>query len=96
MSLSHSLKTLSTTAQLISLAAEDEIPYASQLTMSVQNTDESIVVYLGDAGVTSTSYGYKLIPGTIFTADLSPDDELYAVAASGTPKVAIIRVQHNG
>jgi len=96
MSLSHSLVTLSTTAQIISIAAEDEIPYANELSISVQNTDASIVVYLGGAGVTSSSYGYKLLPGTVFTADISPNDELYAVAASGTPNVAIIKVQHNG
>jgi hypothetical protein len=96
MSLSHSLVTLSTTAQIISIAAEDEIPYANELSISVQNTDASIVVYLGGTGVTSSSYGYKLLPGTVFTADISPNDELYAVAASGTPNVAIIKVQHNG
>jgi hypothetical protein len=94
MSLSHTLKTLSTTAQIISIAPADEIAYASTLTISVQNTDDTIVVYLGGSGVTSSNYGYKLLPGITFAADLAPDDELYAVAASGTPKVAIIKVQH--
>jgi hypothetical protein len=93
MSLSHSLVSLTTTAQIVSVAPADELPYANSLTISIQNTDDTIAVFLGGVGVTSSSYGYKLLPGTTFSADLSPADDLYAVAASGTPKIAIIKVQ---
>jgi hypothetical protein len=96
MALSHQLVTLSTSPTQLTLTTEEEIPYASEFSIVIQNTDLDIAVFLGASNVSSLSYGYKLLPGTNFAADLAPDDEIYAVAASGTPKVAIIKVQHNG
>jgi hypothetical protein len=56
-------------------------------TISVQNTDPSETIYMGGAEVTSNSYGIKLAPGQIWSADLGPYDKLYAV---GTGSVAVL------
>ena len=62
-------------------------------TISIQNTDASIVVYLGTSAVTSSTYGVSLAAGSSITLDsLGPNEKIYAIAASGTPKVAILMV----
>lgn len=94
MTLSHSLVALNaSTATIITVPFAQEPSYSQSLTISVQNTG-SVNVYLGDITVTSSSYGYILVPNAVFTADLSPNDEIYAISASSTPSVAVIKVQH--
>jgi hypothetical protein len=58
-------------------------------TISIQNTDPSNPVYIGDESVTTSSYGIKLIAGQIFSADLGAYDKLYAIG-SGTVSVLIL------
>jgi len=58
-------------------------------TISVQNTDPSETVYMGSSSVTSNSYGIKLAPGQMWSADLGPYDKLYAVGA-GSVAVLIL------
>lgn len=99
MALSHSLVTLnSSTATLlnsnptVTVGPETRNTYQYG-TISVQNTDASITVYLGSSSVTSSSYGVQLVAGASITLDsLSPSEKLYAIAASGTPKVATLLV----
>lgn len=94
MSLSHSLVALNaSTATIITVPAAQEQQYSQSLTISIQNTG-SVNVYLGDSTVTASSYGYILAPLANFSADLAPNDEIYAIADSGTPNVAVIKVQH--
>lgn len=61
-------------------------------TVSVKNTHASIVVYVGKAGVTSAT-GYPLAAGAekVFEC-VGKTPEIYAVAASGTPSVAVLRL----
>ena len=56
-------------------------------TISVQNTDASALLYIGNESVTATEYGIKLAAGQIWSADLKPDDQVYAV---GTSTVAVL------
>lgn len=58
-------------------------------TISIQNTDSTNPLYLGGSSVTSSSYGIKLAAGQIFSADLSSDDQLYAIG-SGTVSILIL------
>jgi hypothetical protein len=99
MALTHSVITLNaSTATLLNndaaVTVGPETRNAWQYgTISVQNTDTSITVYLGGSGVTASSYGVALIAGASITLDsLSPSEKLYAIAASGTPKVATLMV----
>jgi hypothetical protein len=70
--------TLTSTAQEITI--NDMINTAN--TISVQNTDASAPVYIGNESVTSSNYGIKLSAGQIWSADLGPDDQVYAVGTS--------------
>lgn len=75
--------TLTSTAQ--ELTIDDSIDTAN--TISVQNTDASAPVYIGGPSVTSSNYGIKLAAGQIWSADLAPNDQIYAV---GTSTVAVL------
>jgi len=70
--------TLTSTAQEITI--DDMIDTAN--TISVQNTDSSDPVYIGNESVTSSNYGIKLSAGQIWSADLGPNDQVYAVGTS--------------
>lgn len=60
-------------------------------TVNVQNPTGGVDVYLGGAGVTTTDYGYLLKADTSFSIELQDDEKLYAVVASGTQTVNVIR-----
>jgi hypothetical protein len=64
-------------------------PVDSHNTISIQNTDPTNVLYIGDENVSTLSYGIKLAPGQIFSADLYPYDKLYAIG-SGTTSILIL------
>jgi len=74
---------LTSTAQ--ELTIDDSIDTAN--TISVQNTDASAPIYIGNASVTSSNYGIKLAAGQIWSADLAPNDQIYAV---GTSTVSVL------
>ena len=75
--------TLTSTAQ--ELTIDDMIDTPN--TISVQNTDLSAPLYIGGEAVTTSSYGIKLSPGQMWSADLGPEDKIYAV---GTASVAVL------
>jgi hypothetical protein len=74
---------LTSTAQEITIDDMIDTPN----TISVQNTDASAPVYIGNESVTSSNYGIKLSAGQIWSADLGPNDQVYAV---GTSTVSIL------
>jgi hypothetical protein len=75
--------TLTSTAQ--ELTIDDSIDTAN--TISIQNTDASATIYIGNQSVTSSNYGIKLAAGQIWSADLAPNDQIYAV---GTSTVSVL------
>jgi hypothetical protein len=75
--------TLSGTAQ--ELTIDDVVDGAN--TISIQNTDVSAPLYIGNESVTTSNYGIKLTAGQIWSADLGADDKIYAV---GTASVAVM------
>ena len=94
MSLTHNKFTLSdTTATLLTVPSHDEQEYASLLTISIQNLSSDRFVFLGDSSVTTGSYGYRIDPGQVFSADLNPNDDLYAVCDLNSTDVAVMWVQ---
>jgi len=70
--------TLNGTAQ--ELTIDDMIDTPN--TISVQNTDVSASLYIGNESVTTSNYGIKLTAGQIWSADLGADDKVYAVGTS--------------
>jgi hypothetical protein len=60
-------------------------------TINVQNPAGGVDVFLGGAGVTTTSYGFLLGAGISFSVELQDDEKLYAVVTTGTQTVNILR-----
>ena len=77
--------TLNSTPTLLTITDEVE----THNTISVQNTSETATLYIGGTNVSSSSYGVRLLSGQIWSADLGPYDEVYAVG-SGTVAVLIL------
>jgi hypothetical protein len=75
--------TLSGTAQELTIDDMVDTPN----TISVQNTDSSAPLYIGNESVTSTNYGIKLSAGQAWSADLGAYDKIYAV---GTSTVSVL------
>lgn len=87
MALAHERVSVGTTATLLSST------YAGKdgQTVSVQNPSTTVTVYLGGAGVTTTSYGYALGTSSDMSVDLQTGEELYAVVAASTLTVNVLR-----
>ena len=64
----------------------------SGLDLTVQNVDETANVYIGNAQVTSSSYGFKIAPGAGFSVELNPRDQLFAISDTNESEVALLRV----
>lgn len=62
--------------------------FADPVTVVVSSATET--TWLGGADVASSS-GFPLAVGDVFTLDLRTGDDLYAVTASGTGTVRILR-----
>jgi hypothetical protein len=59
--------------------------------ITVQNLHESAYVYLGGEGVSSSSFGYRLAPGTAWSVELSSQSPLYAITATNGSTVAVLK-----
>ena len=93
MAVNHQVVAVQTTATAISIPQANQIPYESKVSYSFQNLDATIPVYIGGAGVTTSSYGYALFAGQVYSADMLPSDIIYAISSSGTPSVAVFAAE---
>jgi hypothetical protein len=62
--------------------------------MSIQNVANVGFAYIGGEGVSTTDYGIKLFPGQIYTIELAPSDNIWAVGDSGV-SVAIFNIDRS-
>lgn len=85
--ITHSLTTLSSsTATRLTPAG-----IHSGMDITIQNVHASAIVYIGGAGVSSSSYGYRLLPGTAISFELPGKDSLYAISGTNGTQVAVMR-----
>ena len=89
MAIEHAIVGLTTTATLLTVAASGGGKDGS--TILIQNPAGGQAVFLGGAGVTSASYGFKLAVDSNISIDLDQDEALYGVVASSTQSVAVLR-----
>jgi hypothetical protein len=87
MAVSHAIVSVGTTATKLTSDYDGK----DGQTISVQNPAGGATVYLGGEGVTSSSYGFILGAGISFSIELQDDEKLYAVVASSTQNVNILR-----
>jgi len=87
MAIYHDLITLSdSTATELTPGARH-----SGLDVTIQNVDETAVVYIGGSTVTTSDYGFKLTPGSGFSIELNPNDRLYAISDTNGTNAALLR-----
>jgi hypothetical protein len=88
MSTEHSLVTLNdTTATLLTPRGVH-----SGMDITIQNVNESAIVYLGGEGVTSTNYGYRLAVGSAWSVELPPKYALYAISDTNGAEAAVLKL----
>jgi len=63
----------------------------SGMDITIQNIHEAAYVYLGGEGVTTSSYGYRLNPGTAISFELPGKDAMYAITDTNSSQVAVIK-----
>ena len=63
----------------------------SGLDLTVQNVDDTAIIYIGGEGVTAANYGFKLTPGAGFSIELNPNDRLYAISDTNGSNAALLR-----
>ncbi len=87
MALVSSTNTLSTTAEVIHTAVNGSghVPEG----ILIYNDDASIVVYVGGPTV-DTSNGIPIAAGGSLSLDVVSAEQVWAVAASGTPVIRIL------
>jgi hypothetical protein len=81
MPISHSRISVGTSATKLT----NDYDGRSGQTINVQNPAD------GGADVTTTSYGYLLGASTSFSVEMQTGEKLYAVVASGTQTVNVLR-----
>jgi hypothetical protein len=87
MAVTHNIVSIGTTATTISSAVSDRDGHS----VLVQNPSEDTIVYIGGAGVTTSSYGVALAGGADISIDLLQGEVLYGVVASSTQNVNVLR-----
>jgi hypothetical protein len=85
-----------TTHSLIALSASAETRLTpnglhSGMDITIQNVHASAYVYVGGEGVTTSSYGYRLNPGSAISFELPGKDALYAITDTNSSQVAVIK-----
>lgn len=62
----------------------------SGVDITVQNINESGFVYVGGAGITTSSYGYRIDPSSAISFELPGYDALFLVASESDLQAAVI------
>ena len=63
----------------------------SGMDITIQNVHASAYVYIGGEGITTSSYGYRLNPGSAISFELPGKDALYAITDTNNSQIAIIK-----
>jgi hypothetical protein len=68
----------------------------SGMDITIQNLDSSAYVYIGGEGVTTSTFGYRLNPGSAISFELPGKDALYAISDTNESLIAIIKTNLEG
>ncbi len=88
MATAHSLVTLSN-----STATRLTPPGAhGGMDVTLQNVNATGYIYIGGLGVTSGSYGFRILPNHSISFELASNDALYAISSVDAMNVAMIQI----
>lgn len=88
MAIAHERVVVAATATKVADAERDRDGF----TVMVQNPAGGASVFIGGPGVTTSSFGYEVVAGAEIGVELTKDEELYAVVATGTITVNVLRI----
>ena len=88
MATAHSLVTLSDTSatRLTPLGAH------GGLDVTIQNVNATGYIYVGGEGVTSSNYGFRILPNHSISFELASNDALYALSSVNSMSAATIQI----
>lgn len=87
MAVTHNIVSIGTTATTISSAVSDRDGHS----VLIQNPSESVTVFIGGTGVTTTSFGVALAGGADISIDLQQGEILFGIVAASTQNVNVLR-----
>ncbi len=64
----------------------------SGMDITLQNVNSTGYVYVGVEGVTSSSYGFRILPNHSISFELAGLDSLYAIASGAGMNLAVLRI----
>jgi hypothetical protein len=85
----HRIYVLGTTAQTMITPVGTQ----SGMDVTIQNVNEYGYIYIGSHDVTSSNYGYRLLPSHAISFELNGKDDLYLVAEYADMKAAVLKVK---
>lgn len=83
----HSLTTLSNTSATRLTPNGTHSGYD----FTMQNVNESGYIYIGGENVSSTNYGYRILPNHAISIEITGRDAIYAIASASSMKIAVIQ-----
>lgn len=88
MSTAHSLVTLSDSSatRLTPLGAH------GGLDVTIQNVNATGYIYVGGEGITSSNYGFRILPNHSISFELASNDALYALSYVNSMSAATIQI----
>lgn len=87
MATTHNLYTVGTTAISVTPVATH-----AGMDVTIQNVNSSGYLYVGSENVTSSDYGYRILPNHAISFELPGKSSLYVVASAPSMSVAVIRM----
>ena len=64
----------------------------SGVDITIQNINASGYIYVGNENVTTSSYGFRILPNHSISFELASPDALYAIGSTGGLSVAVITI----
>lgn len=64
----------------------------SGMDITIQNINAAADVYVGGEAVTSTDYGFKIVPGAAISFELAGYDDLFLASDQEGQQAAVIKV----
>lgn len=86
----HEIYTIGTTAVRLTPPGTH-----SGMDITLQNVNDSGYIYVGGADVTTSNYGFRIMPNHSISWELNGQDALYAISATSL-NLAVIRVRLEG
>jgi hypothetical protein len=65
----------------------------SGMDITLQNVNDSGYIYIGGEGVTSSNYGFRIMPNHSFSIELNGNDAIYAISSSNGLSLAVLKAR---